>query len=107
MPSKAGSRNAVGVRIADGIADAQLLALFVEQVDGERVELDQAADELGNALEQFVEIDDGRDLAAEIEQREQNVAFAQARGGRRGDGGEGVWLMRGGRRTQELYLLPA
>ena len=85
MPCDSVQLEAGGVRIADGVADAQLAALLVEQVDGERVELDEAADELRNALQQLVEVDDRRDLAAQIEQGEQDVAFAQAR-----DGADGV-----------------
>ena len=59
----------------------ELAALLVEQVDGERVERNQPADELGNPLQQLVEVDDGRDLAAEVEQRQQDVAFVRAGAG--------------------------
>ena len=86
MPSDSLQLEAGRVRIADGIADAELAALLVEQVHGERVELDQPADELGNPLQQLVEVDDRRHLPAEVEQREQDVALAQACGRRSGDG---------------------
>ena len=58
----------IGVRVAHRVPDAELAALFVEQVHGERVELDQPADQLRNTLQQLVEVDDGRDLAAQVEQ---------------------------------------
>ena len=64
----------------------ELAALLVEQVDGERVELDQPADQLGNALQQLVEIDDGRDLPAQVEQGQQDVPLAQTWS----SGGDGV-----------------
>ena len=49
-PCDSAQLEAGGIRIADGVADAELAALLVEQVDGERVELDEPADELGNPL---------------------------------------------------------
>ena len=85
------------VRIADGVANAQVVALFVEQVHGERVELNQPADELGNLLQQLVDVDDGRDLPAQIEQRQQDVSLAAGlRGGRRCRSGAGSFVERGG-----------
>ncbi len=65
------------VRVADGVRDAQLCALLVEEVHGERVELDQAADQVRNPLQQFPEVEDGRHLPAQIEQRQQDVPLAQ------------------------------
>ena len=67
-----------GIRIPDGVADAQIPATLVEQIHGEGVERDQPPDQLRDFLEQLVELDHRRDLAAEIEQREQDVALAQA-----------------------------
>ena len=70
------------VRVADGVGDAQLLQLLVEQIDGERLERRQPRDELRDLLEQLVEVEDGRDLAAQLEQRdEQFCGFADRGGG--------------------------
>ena len=70
----------VVVRIADRVGHPQLAAPLVEQVDGERLERDQPADEDGNLREQLVEIEDRRDLAAQIEQRRDHLVLD---GGRR------------------------
>jgi hypothetical protein len=67
-----------GIRITDAIAHPHLAALFVQQVDGERVEGNQARDQVWNLLEQFVQIDHGRHLASQVEQRQQDVAFVRA-----------------------------
>ncbi len=57
------------VGIADGVGDLQLAAALVEEVDGERFERDQAADEDRNLREEVVEIENRGDLASEIEKR--------------------------------------
>ena len=79
------------VRIADRVRDRQLVALGIEQVDRERLELREPRDELRDLVQQLVEIEDGRDLASELEERRQLIvgirrmktrcrrAFARAR----------------------------
>ena len=57
-------------------ADAQLAAPLVEQVHGERVELDEPADQPGNLPQQLVEIEDRRDLPSEVEERGDELLFA-------------------------------
>ena len=52
-------------RIADRVGNRELAALLIEQIDGEGVELREPGDELRNLVEQLVEIEDRRDLAAE------------------------------------------
>ena len=69
----------VAVRIADRVGDRQFAAALVEQIDRERVELDEPGDELGNLREQFVEIEHGRDLAAQVEQRREHLLLARRR----------------------------
>ena len=59
----------VAVGIADGIGGLQLAAPLVEQIDGERFERDETADEQRNLREQIVEVENGCDLAAQIEER--------------------------------------
>ena len=63
------------VGIADGVGGLQLAAAFVEQVDGKRFERDQAADEARNLGEELVEIEDRGDLAAQIEQRRDDIVL--------------------------------
>jgi hypothetical protein len=55
-------------RIPDRVGDLQVCPTLVEQVHGERVEAREPRDELGNLLEQLVEVEDGSDLAAQLEQ---------------------------------------
>ncbi len=76
------------VRIADGVGDRQLLAARIEQVDGERLELGDARDELRNLVQQLVEIEDGGDLAPQLEERDDELADVR-RSGRSGGGGVG------------------
>jgi hypothetical protein len=42
---------------------------FVEQIDGKRAELGQTCDELRDLDQQLFEIEDRRDLAAQLEER--------------------------------------
>ena len=61
----------------------------------------------GNALQELVEVDHGRDLAAEIEQRQENVALTQARDGRRRQTMTKAWLAHaGGRIERRNYTCP-
>jgi hypothetical protein len=87
-----GQLEAGRVGIPDRVGNLQLVVLFVEQVHGEGVELDEPADQIRDALQQFVEIDDGRDLAAQVEQREQYVPLAQTCGLRPGRA-DGWWCL--------------
>ena len=57
------------VRIADRVGDRQLLAARIEQVDGKRLKLGDARDELRDLVEQLVEVEHGRDLASQLEER--------------------------------------
>ena len=61
------------VGVADGVGDRQLLAARVEQVDGERLELGDARDQLRDLLQQLVEVEDGRDLATQLEERDHQL----------------------------------
>ena len=66
------------VRVADRVGDRQLLAARIEQVDGERLELREPRDELRDLVQQLVEIEDRRDLASELEQRDDELADVAA-----------------------------
>ena len=79
-PTRSRSVGDDAVGIADGVGDAQLLALLVEQVDGEGAETGQPGDELRNLGEQLLEVEHRRDFASELEQRGQQLGV-----GRRAD----------------------
>jgi len=76
-------------RIADRVRDRQLVALRIEQVDGKRLELRDARDELGDLLEQLVEVEHGRDFPSEREERRQRLKRAGANVGFGCSGGFG------------------
>ena len=65
----------------DGITDAQVLPLFVEQQNGEKIVRDHAPDDVRNVGEQLIQIErlrrDGRDFQQKIEQI---AAFAEPYG---------------------------
>ena len=61
------ARHEVG-RIALGVRDAQFLPALVEHVDGKHRERRQPRDQPWNAAQQLVDVEHGRDLAAELEQ---------------------------------------
>jgi len=63
-------------RVADGVRDGEVAALLVDEVDRERLVVGQPADELWDALEQLVEVEDGGDLPAEVEQRREELLVA-------------------------------
>ena len=73
------------LRVADGVGDAQIVRFSSSSQTAERLERRQARDELRDLLEQLVEVEDRGDLAAQLEQRdEQFCGFADRRsGGRR------------------------
>jgi hypothetical protein len=71
QPQRVGNR----VGVADRVRNPQLAALLGEEVHGERVELDETRDELWDLVQQFVEIEDRRHLAAKVEKRCQQGAF--------------------------------
>ena len=58
--------------VADGVANAQIFALLVEEQNREQIVGDDAAHDAGDAGEQFIEIEslggDGRNFQQEIEQ---------------------------------------
>ena len=61
-------------------ADAQLAAPLVEQVDRKRFERNQPADQPRNLLQQIVEIEHGRDLAAQVEERGDELVLGRLAG---------------------------
>jgi len=65
--------------IADRVGNRQIVALRIEQVDGERLEVGQARDQLGNLVQQLVEIEHRRHFAAEREQRRQLIVGGDVR----------------------------
>jgi hypothetical protein len=66
------------LRVADGISHAELRPALLEQIHGERVERDQAPDQLGNLPQQLVEVENGGDLPAKIEKSgEELLVFAR------------------------------
>ena len=69
--------------IPHAVGDPQRLRLPVEQVDRERVELDEAANQVGNARQEGVEVEHLGDLAAQVEQRRQPLAVGGAHRRRR------------------------
>ena len=74
-------------RIADRVRDGELVALGIEQVDGERLKVRDPRDELGDLLQQFFEVEDRRDLASERKERRQRLDGAGADVGFRCGGG--------------------
>ena len=54
------------VRVAHRVGDVQVLALLVDEVDGEHGELRQAGDELRDLLQQLVQFEHRGDLAAQL-----------------------------------------
>ncbi len=62
-------------RVADRVRHFQLTAALVEQVHRKRVERNQSADQARNLRQQIVEIEDGRDLAAQVEQGRDDVVL--------------------------------
>jgi hypothetical protein len=54
-------------RVAEGVADRQRICGFVQQVDRERVELDEALDEVRNRAQQVLELENGHDPSPKIE----------------------------------------
>ena len=81
------ARDVVG--IADRVRDRQLLAPRIEQVHGERLELRQAGDELRDLVQQLVQVEDRRDLAAKRKQRRQRLDGGHARVGLASDRSSG------------------
>ncbi len=75
------AKRLVARRIPDGVRGLQLAAPLVEEVDRERLERDQPADEDRDLREEIVEIEDRGDLAAQVEQRPDDLVLD---GGRRG-----------------------
>ena len=73
--------------VADRVGNPEVAAAFVEQVDGERVERRQPGDELRDLLEELVEIENGRHLTAELEQRQEQRGRLLDSGMRVGLGG--------------------
>ena len=70
--------------VADGVGDVQVLVFLVQQPDRERLERREPRDELRHLLEQLVQIQDRRDLAAQLEQGDEELCgFADRRGRRR------------------------
>ena len=59
--------------IPDRIRGSQLGTLLVEEINRKRLEVDEAADQLRNLLEQVVEVENRRDLAAKVEERRDQV----------------------------------
>ena len=72
------------VRIADRIRDRQLLAARIEQVHRKRLELGDSRDELRDLVEQLVEVEHGRDLATQLEERNHQLPDVGSRSRRRG-----------------------
>ena len=72
-------------RVPDGVRQPQLPPPFVEQVHRERLERDQPADQLRDLTQQLVEIENRRNLAAEVEEGGDELALARGgKAGRRG-----------------------
>ena len=74
-------------RIADRVRDGELVALGIEQIDGERLKMRDPRDELGDLRQQLLEVEDRRDLASERKQRRQRLDGACADVGFRCGGG--------------------
>jgi hypothetical protein len=68
-------------RIADRVGDGERVVALVQEIHGERVELEEPANEIRNPLQEFVEFDDRRELTSEIEEREQDLALRRSRPG--------------------------
>ena len=78
--------------IADG-DDAEILSLFIEQVDRKRAESCQPGNELRNLRQQLVEIEHRGDLLPKFEQRRQQ--FGITGGPIHGLNGQIGWVVRG------------
>ncbi len=68
-----------GIRVSHAVGDPQLAVSIVQQVDGKRVKWNQAANQLGNLLQELVQFHHRRHLAAEIKQGQQDIALMAAR----------------------------
>ena len=66
------------IRIADRIRRAQFAAALVEQVDGERFERDQPADEARDLVQQVIQVENTRDLPSEVEQSREELVLRVA-----------------------------
>jgi len=66
-------------RVPDGVRDRQVVALRIEQIDRERLKLGEAGDELRDLVQQFIEVEHGRDFAAERKERRQLLVGAGRR----------------------------
>ena len=66
------------IRIADRICRAQFAAALVEQIDGERFERDQPADQARDLVQQIIEIENTGDLPSEVEQRREELVLRVA-----------------------------
>jgi hypothetical protein len=71
------------LRISNRVAELEHLTLFADEIDRKGVERNQPSDQFRDARQQLVELDDRRDLPAEIEQRQQDVALVPRQGRRR------------------------
>jgi hypothetical protein len=74
------------VRIADRVGDRELFGARVEEIDGERLELGDARDQLRDLLQQLVEIEHRRDLSPQLEQGDDQLPDVGRCDGRRCDG---------------------
>ena len=75
------------VGVADGVGDRQLLGARIQQVDRERLELGDARDQLRDLVQQLVEVQDGRDLATQLEERDDELPDVRGRGDGCGNAG--------------------
>ena len=66
----------VGVAEAPGVAGDEGFALLVEQHDGEHLVVDEAAEELADALEKGIEIEDGGQLDGDLVEDGEGLGLA-------------------------------
>ncbi len=67
-------------RVSDRVRDAQISAPFVEQIHREHAEAGEPRDELRDLFEELVDIEDGGDLAAKLEERRQQLGVGDRAG---------------------------
>ncbi len=77
--SKLQSKVVRGFRVPHGIRQHQFARFFIEQVRGKRLEVGQPRDEHRDLVQQLVKVQHGRNFAAQLEEREHDLAEVRRR----------------------------
>ena len=74
--ARAQPHGALRLGIANRVGQAQISTALVPKVDGKCFERNEPADQPRNLSKELIEVENGRHLAAEIEQRDDKLVFA-------------------------------